>query len=99
MSPLGGHPIGSHDNQVDGTIRHQMRRRVVANQRVVDAGPGQLPRRQPRPLQDRAGLVHIDVEWHTRLVGDVHGRGGCAQVGYGQRTGVAVRQQAARLDQ
>ena len=65
-----------------------------------DAPPLQLPGGQPRPLEQRPGLVGEDADGLALLVGgEDHGQGR-AVVGGGQAAGVAVGQDPLpRLDQ
>jgi hypothetical protein len=57
---------------------------------VRDALLGEFPRRQPGTLQQRAGLVHVDVAEHAALVQCLHHAERGAPLDTGERAGVAV---------
>ena len=58
---VGRDPVGADDDAVDPPAAHQMRGRRVGDHRVRDAERLELPRRQPRALQQRPRLVDPDV--------------------------------------
>ena len=72
--------------------RHQRRGRDVGDQRRVDAEPVQLPRREPRALQQRPRLVdpHVDALAALDRAADHTERGAVADAR--ERTRVAVRE-------
>ena len=75
----------------------EMRRHVVGDQRVGDARTSQLPRRQPRALQDRPRLIYIDVEALACLMRGEDWRQRRTHPGGRQRARVAVRQQRVAI--
>jgi uncharacterized protein len=90
------HAVGSHDDGVRHPPADEERPGTVADQVVLDAELAQLPAGQPRPLQQRAGLVHDDVAERTLVVQrpDHAQRRSPAQAG--EAPGVAVRMDGQR---
>ncbi len=93
-SPLAAIRSAAGDDGLDAALAHHGRGHAVADQGYVNAPLFQLPRGQPRALQQRAGFAGIDVQGLARF-GRREEDGQCrAVVGGGQSTGVAVGQNA-----
>ena len=89
---VGGDAIGADDDEVDLALAHQRRAHVVGDDGRVDAVAHQLPRGEPRALQERPRLVgeHRDrLAGLDRAADDAERR---AVAGRRQRAGVAVGQ-------
>ena len=65
---VGRHPIGADQDDVHLATRHQVPGGHIGEQRVRDAGLGQLPGRQAGSLEIRTGLVDPDVDRTVRVV-------------------------------
>ena len=74
------------------TTRDQPRRRAVDDHLVRDAFPRQLPRRQPRALQQRPRLVDEHADPLALPVRRLHHAQRASDAARRQRAGVAVRQ-------
>ena len=92
---VGGHPVGTDDDQVDAPGGHQAGGGAVADQGEVDAGASQFPSGQAGALEQWPRFIHIHMEIHPGLVVEVQGRGGGAQFGDSQSAGVAVGEHVA----
>ena len=92
---VGGDAIGADDDRLDLSALHHVRGHVVGDERDVDAALVQLPRGQPRALQERARLVGEDVDAALLLVRGADDAERGAVAAGGQRAGVAVREHAA----
>ena len=57
---VGGDAIGADDDEIDLARAHQRSGHAFGNDRRVDAVTHELPRRQPRALQERPRLVGED---------------------------------------
>ena len=91
---VGGDAVGPGHDGLHPALAHHLGGHVVADQRHVDPALLQLPGGQPGALQQRAGLVGVDVQRLARLGGgEEHGQRR-AVVGGGQPAGVAVGQHA-----
>ncbi len=94
---VGGNPIGADHHEIDLPELHHRRGHVVGDHGGVDAVPDQLPRGEPRTLQERPRLVRQ----HRHLLATLRGGTNDAERGAvarrGQRAGVAVRQDARLL--
>ena len=89
---IGGDAIGARHDQVHLPSAHQRRRHHVSDEAVRDSVAHALPRRQPRALHHRPGLVHPhqrDLALRVRRANDPE-RGAVA--GGRQRARIAVGQ-------
>ena len=93
---VGGDPVGADEDDVDLAEGHQVPGGHVGDERVRDAGLGQLPGRQPGALQVRPGLVDPDVDRPLGMVGGLDDAERGPVLAAGQRPGVAVGQDADR---
>ena len=59
---VGRDPVGPGDDRLHASFAHHLGRHRVADQRHVDPALLQFPGRQPGALQQRAGLVGVDVQ-------------------------------------
>jgi hypothetical protein len=91
--------VRAHDDRIDASAAQEKSGSAVRNQRDGNRVALELPRRQPRALQEWARLIRIDVD---RLAGFDRGaddaeRGAVARGG--KRAGIAVRQHARTVTQ
>ena len=94
---VGGDAVGADDDHVDVAAAHQRTGHAFGDDRGRDVFTHELPRRQPRALQERTGLVGKHPR-HLALFGSRPNhaeRGAIARCGEG--AGVAVRQDARVL--
>ena len=89
---VGRDPVRADEDDVDLAARHEVARSDVRDERVRDAGLGQLPRRQARALQIRPGLVDPDVDGSLGVVRDLDDAERRPELAAGERPGVAVGQ-------
>ena len=95
-----GDPVGAGEHRVDLAGRHERRRGGVDDHRVRDAGRLELPRRQPRTLEQRPRLVDPDVREQIALPRGEQGADSAAVPAGREAARVAVRQRArARAEQ
>src|SRR5207244_1932539 len=80
-------PVGAHHHASDAAATQERRRRDVGQQRDRDAVLQELPRRQPRALQPRAGLVREDGALLSRFEGGPDDPQGRAVTGRRQAAG------------
>ena len=90
--PVGRDAVGAHDHLLHRPPGHEVGGHAVRDQGAGDPRPQQLPGRQARPLQEGAGLVHVDVQGRPPGVGGAQGGQGRPVVDAGQGPGVAVGQ-------
>jgi hypothetical protein len=92
---VGADPVRAQDHRVDGPACHEEGTGAVHGNPEVDAEPGQLPRGQPRSLQQRARLARHHAAQGTAPVkldddaerGPTHHRGQPAGVAVGEQAG------------
>ena len=93
---VGRDPVGTDEDDVDLAARHQVPGGHIGEQRVRDAGLGQLPGRQPGALEVGPRLVDPDVDRATGMVRRLDDAERGPVLAAGQRPGVAVGQDADR---
>ena len=91
-----GDAVGAHHDGVHLLLPHQARRRRVADERPGHLFERNLVRGEPRALVVRPSLVAVDVLQHAALAQTTNHAQSGAVAGGGERTGVAVRQDAQR---
>ena len=64
---IGGNAVRAHDHGVDLALLHDGAGHAVADHRGGDAIFVQLPGGQPRALQERTGLIGIDIQLFSLL--------------------------------
>ena len=84
--------VGAGDDAVHLTRRHQRRGGGVGDHGVRDPGRLELPGRQPRALQQRAGLVDPHVREQVTLPGGAERADGAAVATRREPARIAVRQ-------
>ena len=89
-----GDPVGAGDDAVDLAGRHQRRGGRVGDHGVRDRRRLELPRGQPRALQERPRLVDPDVREQPRSQAVEQRADGAAVAAGREPAGVAVRQRA-----
>ena len=94
---VGGDAVTAHEAGLHPAVFHHHGRHVVADEGHVHPRPLQLIAGEPRPLQKGAGLVgkHADVDAPLRR--QQEGALSGAVPGGGQRTGIAVGQNAVAV--
>ena len=97
---VGRDPVGTHDHDVDIAAREQRAGHRVGDDRVGNPEPTELPRGEPRTLEQGPSLVDPNLHPLVRLRrGPDHTQRGAVPDG-GQRPGVAMRQRTrAVIDQ
>ena len=91
---VGGDAIGARHHEIDVPPRHHRGRDDVGDQPVRNAVAHALPGGQPRPLHDRARLVHPEQRDLALRVGGAHDAERGAIAGRRQRAGIAMRENA-----
>ena len=87
-----GNPIRADDDDIHLPVLHEMPARIVRDQRMGHAVPGELPRREACTLVTGTGFVDPHMYGKARVVRRVHGRQGRPVVHEGQPARVAMRQ-------
>ena len=87
---VGGDPVRPDEDDVDLAAGHEVAGGDVRDERVRDAGLGQLPGGQPRALEVRPGLVDPDVDGAAGVVGRLDDPEGRPELAARERPGVAV---------
>ena len=91
---VGGDPVAAHKAGVDLALCHHQRGHVVADQGHIHTGFIQLIGGEPGTLEQRTGLVGVDVEAIALLLPQQNrAKGGAVDRG-GKGPGIAVGQQA-----
>ncbi len=93
---VGGDPVGPDEDDVHLAVRHQVTGGHVRDQRVRNAGLGQLPGGQPRALQVRSGLVDPDVHGPPGVVCGLDDAEGGPELAACQGPGIAMREDPQR---
>ena len=93
---VGSDPIGADQHNVDLATAHQEPGRDVRDQRVCDAGLGQLPGGEPRTLEIRPRLVDPDHQLALGVMGRLDDPQRRPELAAGERPGVAVGQDPER---
>src|SRR5258705_367592 len=94
---VGGHPVGSDDDQIDHATPHQMAPGIVRNDRVGHTVMAEFPGGERGALIPGPGLVDPNVNAQTTIMRRVDRGGGGSPVHRRQPTGVAMRQYVDRF--
>ena len=89
-------PVRPDEDDVHLAAGHQVARGHVGDERVRDAGLGQLPGGQPRALEIGPGLVDPDVDGPVGVVGRLDDPERGPELAAGQRPRIAVGQDPQR---
>ena len=88
---IGGDAIGTRDDHVNFTLRHQVSGHRVAHECASHVVLQQLPHCQLRALVARTSFINIDMDIFARLYRRANDTKSGAPAARGQRPGVAVR--------